>query len=272
MTIQNAQAQKKALQYHTFFVGTKPEGFKVPCVVLDSTNVLRTYLLAITPENVTREQVVALIQGGDHKALKAADVVLKARIQRWFKGKEANEHDADGYIPSVGQNGNVVDIPLHTLDGVGAMMQALVTSDLTKKAATLQEAIRKEVEEGKRKCTACGHTARAGQKFCQECGTKLPEEAPKETSTDGKWTCTCGHKDNGGKFCMECGAKRPETSGVGGTIAPKEEAPKQETAPKGKGKSKPATEGAPPLEQLQALLANLSPEDAKSLGAKLLRK
>ncbi len=39
-------------------------------------------------------------------------------------------------------------------------------------------------------------------KFCTECGTKKPDDAP-----DG-WTCTCGAV-NKGKFCSECGAPKP---------------------------------------------------------------
>lgn len=38
-------------------------------------------------------------------------------------------------------------------------------------------------------------------KFCEECGSKKPQE-------EG-WTCSCGTV-NKGKFCMECGKKKPE--------------------------------------------------------------
>ena len=47
-------------------------------------------------------------------------------------------------------------------------------------------------------CT-CG-TVNTG-KFCNECGTKRPEN-------NGSWKCTCG-AENTGKFCGECGSPRP---------------------------------------------------------------
>ncbi len=47
-------------------------------------------------------------------------------------------------------------------------------------------------------CT-CG-TVNTG-KFCNECGTKRPEN-------NGSWKCTCG-AENMGKFCGECGSPRP---------------------------------------------------------------
>lgn len=46
---------------------------------------------------------------------------------------------------------------------------------------------------------SCGKKDNMG-KFCEECGSKKPENAG--------WTCTCGTV-NQGKFCMQCGSKKP---------------------------------------------------------------
>ncbi|MBR1563834.1 MAG: OmpA family protein [Paludibacteraceae bacterium] len=54
-------------------------------------------------------------------------------------------------------------------------------------------------------CPSCGNTGNTG-KFCNECGTKRPEEQ------SSVWTCpSCGHEGNTGKFCDECGTKRDGT-------------------------------------------------------------
>ena len=52
------------------------------------------------------------------------------------------------------------------------------------------------------KCPSCGHSGNTG-KFCNDCGTKRPEEQ------SAVWTCpSCKHEGNTGKFCDECGTKR----------------------------------------------------------------
>ena len=54
-------------------------------------------------------------------------------------------------------------------------------------------------------CPACGTQGNTG-KFCNECGTKRPEQQ------SNVWTCpACGHEGNTGKFCDECGTKRDGT-------------------------------------------------------------
>ena len=47
---------------------------------------------------------------------------------------------------------------------------------------------------------SCGKADNRG-KFCEECGSKKPENAG--------WTCSCGAV-NQGKFCSECGGRKPE--------------------------------------------------------------
>lgn len=55
------------------------------------------------------------------------------------------------------------------------------------------------------RCPSCGNTGNTG-KFCNECGTKRPEEQ------SAVWTCpSCGHEGNTGNFCDECGTKRDGT-------------------------------------------------------------
>lgn len=49
-------------------------------------------------------------------------------------------------------------------------------------------------------CPACG--SKNTGNFCQNCGTKKPENG-------GTWTCACGTASQG-KFCPNCGAKKPE--------------------------------------------------------------
>lgn len=61
-----------------------------------------------------------------------------------------------------------------------------------------------------RHCTNCGAALREGVKFCEECGTRIPEEKPR------KLFCTsCGKELSAdAAFCRFCGAKR-EGSGNG---------------------------------------------------------
>jgi len=49
---------------------------------------------------------------------------------------------------------------------------------------------------------SCGSTGNKGN-FCQNCGSKKPEE-----KRSGVWTCQCGNECTG-KFCPNCGTKRP---------------------------------------------------------------
>lgn len=55
-------------------------------------------------------------------------------------------------------------------------------------------------------CSHCGESAAASQKFCQSCGSALPELTVAETSK-----CpSCGKQNNiGTKFCTDCGTKLP---------------------------------------------------------------
>lgn len=57
-------------------------------------------------------------------------------------------------------------------------------------------------------CPKCGNKNNTG-KFCNECGSKKPEE-----KSDRSWDCAkCGHHGNSGKFCDECGSKKPGEEG-----------------------------------------------------------
>jgi membrane protease subunit (stomatin/prohibitin family) len=57
-------------------------------------------------------------------------------------------------------------------------------------------------------CPKCGNKNNTG-KFCNECGSKKPEE-----KSDTSWDCAkCGHHGNNGKFCDECGTKKPGEEG-----------------------------------------------------------
>lgn len=55
-------------------------------------------------------------------------------------------------------------------------------------------------------CSHCGESAPSSQKFCQSCGSALPELTVAETSK-----CpSCGKQNNiGTKFCTDCGTKLP---------------------------------------------------------------
>ena len=46
---------------------------------------------------------------------------------------------------------------------------------------------------------SCGKAGNIG-KFCEECGSRKPDNAG--------WTCSCGAV-NQGRFCTECGSKKP---------------------------------------------------------------
>lgn len=55
-------------------------------------------------------------------------------------------------------------------------------------------------------CPSCNQAAGAGEKFCQACGTKLPEE----TVAQGALCPSCGNQNSiGTKFCSGCGTKLP---------------------------------------------------------------
>ncbi len=58
-----------------------------------------------------------------------------------------------------------------------------------------------KLAQGEWKCS-CGAVCKG--KFCQNCGSKKPEE-----KRAGEWICSCGAK-NTGNFCSECGSKKPQ--------------------------------------------------------------
>jgi len=72
-------------------------------------------------------------------------------------------------------------------------------------------------EKGGTVCPSCGKANAPGTKFCRECGTKLPEEAP---AAPKEGACpSCGKVNPPGtKFCCECGAKLADAA----PAAPKE--------------------------------------------------
>ena len=59
------------------------------------------------------------------------------------------------------------------------------------------------------KCPYCGAKVKKGQKFCTECGHKLPEklEAVNEVPTEKRCPKCGAILKPGAKFCTQCGAK-----------------------------------------------------------------
>lgn len=63
-----------------------------------------------------------------------------------------------------------------------------------------------EMTKNLKVCPNCGQPAAADTKFCQSCGTKLPEQ----TVAQGAVCTNCGKQnDVGTKFCAACGTKLP---------------------------------------------------------------
>ena len=63
-----------------------------------------------------------------------------------------------------------------------------------------------EMTKNLKVCPNCGQPADADTKFCQSCGTKLPEQ----TVAQGAVCSNCGRQnDIGTKFCAACGTKLP---------------------------------------------------------------
>ncbi len=63
-----------------------------------------------------------------------------------------------------------------------------------------------EMTKNLKVCPNCGQPADANTKFCQSCGTKLPEQ----TIAQGAVCTNCGKQnDVGTKFCAACGTKLP---------------------------------------------------------------
>lgn len=63
-----------------------------------------------------------------------------------------------------------------------------------------------EMSKNLKICPSCGAGAAAEQKFCPECGTRLPEQ----TLAQGAVCPSCGKQnDIGTKFCADCGTKLP---------------------------------------------------------------
>lgn len=59
------------------------------------------------------------------------------------------------------------------------------------------------------KCPFCGAEVKKGQKFCTQCGAKLPENLePIQEEQSVKRCPVCGAElKPGAKFCTQCGAK-----------------------------------------------------------------
>ena len=63
-----------------------------------------------------------------------------------------------------------------------------------------------ELSKNLKVCPSCGQPAKATEKFCVNCGTKLPEETVAQAAV-----CpSCGKQNGiGTKFCCECGTRLP---------------------------------------------------------------
>ena len=92
-------------------------------------------------------------------------------------------------------------------DGVSnAVSKALqpTVNQLADQATTAAQQYADEVGKSIKICPSCGEGATADKKFCQKCGTALPEQTVTESAVCGK----CGTQNHvGSKFCQSCGEK-----------------------------------------------------------------
>ena len=92
-------------------------------------------------------------------------------------------------------------------DGVSnAVSKALqpTVNRIADQATTAAQQYADEVGKSIKICPSCGEGATADKKFCQKCGTALPEQSVTESAVCGK----CGTQNHvGSKFCQSCGEK-----------------------------------------------------------------
>lgn len=174
-----ARQRKTNVVYLNYFVGPKVEGFNVPCIQLDANNVLRFALLIVAPEGTTLEEAQKCILAGP-AVMREKGIVVKLRIQRWFRGTEPNPTDPDGLIPSVpSSNGHIVDLPAYLLDEFLTFTQALHKNEVVKAAAEATKILAREAQERKQArqslttCPHCNKTVIEGMPRCGWCGQEL---------------------------------------------------------------------------------------------------
>lgn len=96
-------------------------------------------------------------------------------------------------------------------DGVSnAVSKALqpTVNRIADQATTAAQQYADEVGKSIKICPSCGEGATADKKFCQKCGTALPEQSVTESAVCGK----CGTQNHvGSKFCQSCGEKLTDT-------------------------------------------------------------
>ncbi len=96
-------------------------------------------------------------------------------------------------------------------DGVSnAVSKALqpTVDQLADQATTAAQQYADEVGKSIKICPSCGEGATADKKFCQKCGTALPEQTVTESAVCAK----CGTQNHvGSKFCQGCGEKLTAT-------------------------------------------------------------
>lgn len=198
-----ARQRKTNVVYLNYFVGPKVEGFNVPCIQLDANNVLRFALLIVAPEGTSLEDAQRCILAGP-AVMKEKGIVVKLRIQRWFRGTEPNPTDPDGLIPSVpSSNGHIVDLPAYLLDEFLTFTQALHKNEVVKAAAEATKILAREAQErkqAKQSLTTCPHCTKpviAGMPRCGWCGKDLNDnnntntnEKTSKTSKTSKKTST----------------------------------------------------------------------------------
>ena len=92
-------------------------------------------------------------------------------------------------------------------DGVSnAVSKALqpTVNKIADEATTAAQQYADEVGKSIKICPSCGEGATSDKKFCQKCGTALPEQTVTESAVCGK----CGTQNHvGSKFCQSCGEK-----------------------------------------------------------------
>jgi DNA-directed RNA polymerase subunit RPC12/RpoP len=78
-----------------------------------------------------------------------------------------------------------------------------------KESTTVSKSTKKSSPEPIYKCPFCGAEVKKGQKFCTQCGAKLPENLePIQEEQSVKRCPVCGAElKPGAKFCTQCGAK-----------------------------------------------------------------